>query len=147
MQALIRAQATVRAQKTRALLNKEHRYPPRKSIEIFDKTRSEHTASIHSRRLSASIETAINTFEESPKIVEIDTGRPKSRSRRINTSMSECGEDPPYQTISSPLPCQSPVRVCDVARPASHGSERSHALAVHTIRRRVARPPNARTVP
>ncbi|XP_010267115.1 PREDICTED: protein IQ-DOMAIN 14-like [Nelumbo nucifera] len=111
MQALIRAQATVRAQKSRAVVNKEHRYPPRKSIERFDETRSEHTASIHSRRLSASIETAINTFEESPKIVEIDTGRPKSRSRRTNTSMSECGEDPPYLTISSPLPCQIPARL------------------------------------
>ncbi|XP_010270194.1 PREDICTED: uncharacterized protein LOC104606600 [Nelumbo nucifera] len=116
MQALIRVQATVRSQKARTLHNREHTSqpqtrPPRKSIERFDETRSEHTASFHSRRLSESIDPAINTFEESPKIVEIDTVRPKSRSRRTNTSMSECGEDPTYQTVSSPLPCQIPVRL------------------------------------
>nr|DAD41673.1 TPA_asm: hypothetical protein HUJ06_015996 [Nelumbo nucifera] len=74
--------------------------------ERFDETRGEHTASFHNRRLSASIDPAINTFEESPKIVEIDTVRPKSRSRRTNTSMSECGKDPTYQTVSSPHPCR-----------------------------------------
>ncbi|KAF9617055.1 hypothetical protein IFM89_033160 [Coptis chinensis] len=117
MQALIRAQTTVRLQKNRGYINKDHRYHqemrPRRSIERFDDSRSEHTASIHSRRLSASIETSVNNFDESPKIVEIDTCRPKSRSRRTNTdtSMSESGEDPSYQTISSPLPCQIPARL------------------------------------
>ncbi|XP_058115473.1 protein IQ-domain 26-like [Magnolia sinica] len=115
MQALIRAQATVRSQKARILLNKDRRFPPeirpRKSIERVDETRSEHTASIHSRRLSASLETSINALDESPKIVEIDTYRPKSRSRRTNASMSDCGEDPPSQTLSSPLPVQVPARL------------------------------------
>ncbi|KAF8393457.1 hypothetical protein HHK36_021701 [Tetracentron sinense] len=108
MQALIRAQATVRSKRARGILNKDQFHPeihPRQSIERFDDTISEHTTSIHSRRLSTSLETAINTFEESPKIVEIDTGRPKSRSRRTNTSMSDSGEDPSSQTLSSPLPC------------------------------------------
>ncbi|KAL5728984.1 IQ-domain [Ranunculus cassubicifolius] len=113
MQALIRAQNTVRLQKNRGLFNKDHRsyqdIRPRRSIERFDDSRSEHTASIHSRRLSASIETS--TFEESPKIVEIDTCRPKSRSRRTTTnSMSDSGEDP-YPALSSPLPCQIPARL------------------------------------
>ncbi|XP_043703227.1 protein IQ-domain 26-like [Telopea speciosissima] len=99
MQALIRAQATVRSQRAR------------NSSERFEETRSDHTASIHSRRLSASLESAINNLDESPKIVEIDTCRPRSRSRRTNASMWDSGEDPPYETISSPLPCQIPCRV------------------------------------
>ncbi|KAF6141726.1 hypothetical protein GIB67_027904 [Kingdonia uniflora] len=110
MQALIRAQNSVRLQKSRGYVNRDRR-PPRKSIERYEDTRSEHTASIHSRRLSASIETVLNAFEESPKIVEIDTYRPKSRSRRTNTSMSDSGEDTHYQTISSPLPCPKPSRL------------------------------------
>lgn len=76
------------------------------SQERFDDTRSEHTASIHSRRLSASLETAINTFDESPKTVEIDTCRANYRSGRTNLCMSDCGEDRSlFQTLSSPLPC------------------------------------------
>ncbi|KAF8400929.1 hypothetical protein HHK36_014232 [Tetracentron sinense] len=111
MQALIRAQATVRSHKARGLVKKDHRFQPqvrgRKSIERYDETRSEHMASIHSMRLSASLE----TLNESPKIVEIDTFRPKSRSQRTNTSMSDYGEDPHYQTLSSPLPCHIPARL------------------------------------
>ncbi|OVA08528.1 IQ motif [Macleaya cordata] len=107
MQALIRAQATVRSQKTRSFSHKDHRFQPeirsRKSIERFDDARSDYTSSIHSRRLSSSIETAMNNFDESPKIVEIDTYRPKSRSRRTNTSTSDLCE--------SPLPCQIPARL------------------------------------
>ncbi|KAM7274846.1 hypothetical protein ACFE04_016712 [Oxalis oulophora] len=88
MQALIRAQASARSQRLQMRA--------RKSTERFDETRSEHTASIHSRRLSA----PIDTIEGSPKIVEVDTGRPKSRSGR---TISEFSDDPFYQTISSPL--------------------------------------------
>lgn len=112
MQALIRAQNTVRLQKARGLINKDrrsyHDIRPRRSIERFDDSRSEYTASVHSRRLSASIDTSVNAYDESPKIVEIDTCRPKSRSRRTNNSMSDSGEDP-YQPMSSPLPCQLQV--------------------------------------
>lgn len=53
----------------------------------------------------------MNAFDESPKIVEIDTCKPRSRSRRMNSVLSECGEDLPYQTISSPLPCPIPARI------------------------------------
>lgn len=53
----------------------------------------------------------MNAFDESPKIVEIDTCKPRSRSRRINTVLYEFGEDLPYQTISSPLPCPIPARI------------------------------------
>ncbi|KAA8540344.1 hypothetical protein F0562_024737 [Nyssa sinensis] len=109
MQALIRAQATVRSQRARHFINKDSRFQSeiraRKSIERFAETRSE----FHSKRLSTCIENAYNAFEESPKIVEIDTYKPWSRSRRINNSMSDSGEDPHFQTISSPLPCPIPA--------------------------------------
>ncbi|KAM7519460.1 hypothetical protein LguiB_018422 [Lonicera macranthoides] len=105
IQALIRAQATVRAQRAR---NKHggdagagvgdcchQQLRSRKSIERFDDSRSEHTTSIHSRRLSSSssFETQIPNplDEEIPKIVEIDTGRPKSRSRRTSNWVSDSG--------------------------------------------------------
>ncbi|XP_022777199.1 protein IQ-DOMAIN 14-like [Durio zibethinus] len=108
MQALIRAQTAVRSRRIRRSFNKENRYypenRPRKSIERFDEPRSE----IHSKRLSASIE--INAYEDSTKIVEIDTFKTSSRSRRFNIALSECGNDLPYQTISSPLPCPVPAR-------------------------------------
>ncbi|GMN50645.1 hypothetical protein TIFTF001_019804 [Ficus carica] len=117
MQALIRAQATVRSQKTRALLlnnaNEGNRFEARarKSMERFDDTRSEHTVPSHSRRLSASLETSCNAIDGSPKIVEVDTGRPKSRSRRTITSVSDFGEESSYQAMSSPLPGRAPSRI------------------------------------
>ncbi|XP_077211600.1 protein IQ-domain 26-like [Tasmannia lanceolata] len=108
MQALIRAQATVRKQKAHHLLHKDHKFQPeirsRKSIERFDEL-------IHSRRLSSSLETGVNALDDNPKIVEIDTCRPKSRSRRTNPSMSDFGEDPLSQTLSSPHPSQVPPRL------------------------------------
>ncbi|KAL0354619.1 UNVERIFIED_CONTAM: hypothetical protein Sradi_3908800 [Sesamum radiatum] len=111
MQALIRAQAAVRSQRARRSISADCRFQPemraRKSIERFDENRSE----FHSKRLSASYDPSLNTFDESPKIVEIDTCRPKSRSRRINTCMSEYGDDQYYQAISSPLPCPVPARL------------------------------------
>ncbi|KAK9280864.1 hypothetical protein L1049_003755 [Liquidambar formosana] len=111
MQALIRAQAAVRSQRARRSLTQDNRFQPefraRKSIERFDETRSE----FHSKRLSTSFETSINAFDESPKIVEIDTFKPRSRSRRMNTGMSDSGEEMPYNTLSSPLPCPIPARL------------------------------------
>lgn len=54
----------------------------------------------------------MTAIDESPKIVEVDTGRPKSRSRRTNTSFSDFGDElPPYQALSSPLPCRVPTRI------------------------------------
>ncbi|KAF4398068.1 hypothetical protein G4B88_019789 [Cannabis sativa] len=114
MQALIRAQTAVRTQRARRSFNKENRLFPefhsRKSIERFDELRCE----FHSKRLSATYEASVNGFEESPKIVEIDTFKPKSRSsRRFSAALSECscGEDMPYQPISSPLLCPAPGRI------------------------------------
>ncbi|KAF5935191.1 hypothetical protein HYC85_026320 [Camellia sinensis] len=94
MEALIRAQATVRAQKTLG-----GNFPlsfPSPKIEL---------------RLSASFDTTINPNDESPKIVEVDTGRPKSRSRRTNTSLSDFSDDQFGPTLSSPLPCRFPARL------------------------------------
>ena len=54
---------------------------------------------------------SVNAFEGSPKIVEIDTCKPRSRSRRMNASISDSGEDPYYQIASSPLPCAIPIRL------------------------------------
>ncbi|XVF49095.1 hypothetical protein PTKIN_Ptkin03bG0241000 [Pterospermum kingtungense] len=115
MQALIRAQATIRSQRARGIIKHDaNRFDirARKSMERFDDTRSEHIVSFHSRRLSASLDTAIN-IDESPKIVEVDTGcRPKSRSRRTNTCVSDFIDDvPPYQALSSPVPARFPGRL------------------------------------
>ncbi|XP_028806483.1 protein IQ-DOMAIN 14-like [Neltuma alba] len=122
MQALIRAQATVRSQKARRLMNRDneaYRYEARarRSMERFDDTRSEYTAPIHSRRMSSSFDATINnsnSFDGSPKILEVDTGRPRSKSRRTNTSISDFGDDQQFQALSSPLPapcCRTPVRL------------------------------------
>lgn len=68
---------------------------------MFEEPRSEYP----SKRLSASyIETSFNASEESTKIFEMDTFKPNSRSRRMNFSASEIGEDPYYQSSSQPLP-------------------------------------------
>ncbi|XVF86715.1 hypothetical protein PTKIN_Ptkin18bG0064100 [Pterospermum kingtungense] len=110
MQALIRAQTKVRSQRMRRSFNKENMYMyypenrARKSIEMFENPRSE----IHSKRLSAPVE--INAYDDCPKIVEIDTLKTRSRSRRYNIALSECGDDLHYPTISSPLPCPVPAR-------------------------------------
>ncbi|KAG5248688.1 protein IQ-DOMAIN [Salix suchowensis] len=96
---LVRKQATnsVRSQHARRWLNKDNRFSehrPRKSLERFDDMRCE----FHSK---------------SPKIVEIDTfkSRSRSRSRWIKVEVSECGEELPYQAISSPLPCPTPATI------------------------------------
>ncbi|RDX61585.1 Protein IQ-DOMAIN 31 [Mucuna pruriens] len=109
MQALIRAQATVRSKKRGGLTSTKdeaHRFQTqaRRSMERFDDIKSEYIAPIHSRRLSSSFDATMNSVDGSPKIVEVDTGRPKSRSRRSNTSMSDFGDDPSFQALPSPLP-------------------------------------------
>ncbi|KAK6941452.1 hypothetical protein RJ641_026829 [Dillenia turbinata] len=83
-------------------------------LETFDDTRSERTQSIHSRRLSASFDNSIanNLFDEIPKIVEVDTGRQKSRSRRANTRVLESSEiSNCSQSLLSPLLCQIPSKL------------------------------------
>ncbi|XP_016467051.1 protein IQ-domain 26-like [Nicotiana tabacum] len=105
MQALMRAQASVRAQKSRGgfFINNQNSHPQfqaRKSIERFEESRSGHTMQSHSRRLSASFEANnINASEESAKIVEMDTGRPKSRSRRTNTWVSSDSCDDSFKPM------------------------------------------------
>ncbi|KAJ0964763.1 hypothetical protein J5N97_025901 [Dioscorea zingiberensis] len=115
MQSLIRAQATVRAHKSRAVLADDRKFQPETRprdlfcMERFDETRSEQMGPFHSWRLS---DTSSNSFDRSPKIVEIDTGRPKSRSsRRTSANLIDSAEDIPLPSISSPLPCQIPARI------------------------------------
>ncbi|KAI5422802.1 hypothetical protein KIW84_046001 [Lathyrus oleraceus] len=112
MQALIRAQNSVRTQRARRSMSKENRFLSenlaRKSLERYDETRSE----FHSKRLpTSSYETPLNGFDESPKIVEIDTYKTKSKSRRFTSTMSEYGEELPpcHATVSSPLPTRISV--------------------------------------
>lgn len=82
-----------------------------------DDTRSEHGVAAYSsrRRLSASVESSSYGYDRSPKIVEVDPGRPKSRSsssRRASSPLldagggSSGGEDwCANPASSSPLPC------------------------------------------
>ncbi|CAH1425491.1 unnamed protein product [Lactuca virosa] len=105
MQALLRAQAAVRSQRARRSF-RDHRSQPeirhRKSTERFDhETRSE----FHSKRLSTSYESTTTSYEESPKIVEIDTYRPHTRSRRIHTCTTDSSEESHhYHNMASPIP-------------------------------------------
>ncbi|KAG8067394.1 hypothetical protein GUJ93_ZPchr0005g14438 [Zizania palustris] len=115
MQALIRAQATMRAHRAgAAALPPLHLPPvwPRRSLQerCADDTRSEHGVAAYSRRLSASIESSSYGYDRSPKIVEVDTGRPKSRSssRRASSPLLDAGcvsgEEWCANSTSSPLP-------------------------------------------
>ncbi|KAL3655527.1 IQ-domain [Castilleja foliolosa] len=106
MQALIRAQASVSSQRARRSMSNNYKSQPemrtRKPIERFEESRSE----FHSKRHSSSYDhSSLSTFEESPKIVEVDTCGPRPRSRRMSTCASEYYGDQYYQAVSSPLPC------------------------------------------
>ncbi|RCV25043.1 hypothetical protein SETIT_5G135000v2 [Setaria italica] len=114
MHALVRAQAAVRAARGRAVpqLPPLHSHPPvrpRFSLQerYADDTRSEHGVAAYSRRLSASIESAsYGGYDRSPKIVEMDTGRPRSRASSLRTVDDEWWA---AQSVSSPLlPCGLP---------------------------------------
>lgn len=106
MQALVRAQASARSQRARRSIDKENRFYTefrgRRSMEHFNDVRREFH---HSKRLSTSYENSLGPLEETPKIVEIDTYTPKSRSRRMSTPILEYHDDPYYHAMSSPLPC------------------------------------------
>uniref|UniRef100_A0A7N0TS41 DUF4005 domain-containing protein n=1 Tax=Kalanchoe fedtschenkoi TaxID=63787 RepID=A0A7N0TS41_KALFE len=108
MQALIRAQAAVRMQRARRSVTQEtNKFPTeyrgRRSMERYDEKAGE----FYSKRMSSSIESSWNGYDDSPKIVEIDTYKPRSRSRRVNAPPPPCHEDVPY---SSPLPCPMRLR-------------------------------------
>ncbi|KAI3521511.1 hypothetical protein L1887_10981 [Cichorium endivia] len=106
MQALIRAQAAIRSERARRSFTKDHEVRHRKSIGKFDIDRNE----FHSKRLSA-YESSTNCYDGSPKIVEIDTYRPHTRSRRINTCTSDSGEESQIHSNNTPSPrhCQNPA--------------------------------------
>ncbi|KAL5228036.1 hypothetical protein ABZP36_016301 [Zizania latifolia] len=116
MQALVRAQATIRAARSRAALSplhlQHHHHPPVRPCyslqeRYADDTRSEHGMAAYSRRLSASIESSSYGYDRSPKIVEMDTGRPKSRSSSVRTSppVVDAGASDEWfpNSVSSPL--------------------------------------------
>ncbi|XP_062179625.1 protein IQ-domain 26-like isoform X2 [Phragmites australis] len=113
MQALVRAQAAVRAYRAGLPALPQLHLPvgPRYSLQerYADDTRSEHGAAAYSsRRLSASIESSSYGYDRSPKIVEVDPGRPKSRSssRRASSPLLDAGggEEWCANSTSSPLP-------------------------------------------
>jgi hypothetical protein len=68
-----------------------------------DDTRSEHGAAAHygSRRLS--VESSSYGYDRSPKIVEVDPGRPRSSSRRASGPLD--ADWSAANSVSSPLPC------------------------------------------
>ncbi|XP_025880539.1 uncharacterized protein [Oryza sativa Japonica Group] len=120
-----RAQATVRAHcigaGAAAHLPHIHHAPfwPRRSLQercATDDTRSEHGVAAYSRRLSTSIESSSYGYDRSPKIVEVDIGRPKSRSsssRRARSPLLDAGcasggEEWCANSMSSLLPCYLP---------------------------------------
>ncbi|KAL1538297.1 Protein of unknown function (DUF4005) [Salvia divinorum] len=111
MQALFRAQAVVRSQRARRSMSKDYRYQletrVRNPVDRFDENRSE----FHSKRVATPWDPSANGLDDSPKIVEIDTCGPKSRSRRMNECMTEYNDDHYYQAISSPLPCPVSARL------------------------------------
>ncbi|KAI3803384.1 hypothetical protein L1987_31535 [Smallanthus sonchifolius] len=113
MQALLRAQTTVRAHQQARRSFKDSRVQPetryRKSTERFDhETRSE----FHSKRLSTSYESTTNSYDESLKTVEIDTYKPHARSRRIHTCPTDSSEESHYHhNMSSLLPCNIPTHM------------------------------------
>lgn len=132
MEALVRAQSSVCAHKLYAMNKLQD------SKERFDETRSDYPSIIHSRRLSASFEPSM--IDESPKIVEMDPGRPKLRSRRTNTWGWTPGynTDNPYaQTLSSPHRHRSPARF---PMPSSQNHEFEWALHVGSNRFRPVSP-------
>ncbi|KAL1551596.1 Protein of unknown function (DUF4005) [Salvia divinorum] len=111
MQALFRAQAAVRSQRARRSIGNDYRYQleirQRKPGNRIDENRGE----VYTRRVVGSYDPSVNSFDDSPKIVEIDTCGPRSRSRRMNGSISEYGDDHCYQAVSSPLPYPVPARL------------------------------------
>ncbi|XP_065019564.1 protein IQ-domain 26-like [Musa acuminata AAA Group] len=114
MQALVRAQAAVRARRARNLLPDDGNLVPeirrRRSLEKFADPRGLQTSSFQNRRFSTSIDSPI--LARSPKIVEIDTCRTKPRSaRRASLPAVDPADDLPLYAFSSPLPCQIPARI------------------------------------
>ncbi|RWW51590.1 hypothetical protein BHE74_00042072 [Ensete ventricosum] len=114
MQALVRAQAAVRARRARNLLPDDGNLVPeirrRRSLESSADPRGLQTSSFQNRRFSTSIESPI--LARSPKIVEIDTCRTKPRSaRRASLPAVDPTDDLPLCAFSSPLPSQIPARI------------------------------------
>ncbi|RDY12127.1 Protein IQ-DOMAIN 31, partial [Mucuna pruriens] len=119
--ALVRAQATIRSHKSRRFMStKNEAYRSqnraRRSMERFDGTKSKYAAPIHSRRVSSYFDATNNnnnSVDGSPKIVEVDTGR--SKSRRSRRTISDFGDESSFQVqaLSSPLPIpyRTPTRL------------------------------------
>ncbi|ESW22591.1 hypothetical protein PHAVU_005G165500 [Phaseolus vulgaris] len=110
VQAMIRSQAVARSVRARRSMDKENRFhpesPSRKYVQqLFDETRNYQCGN---RRATIYSKEPWNGFDESSKVVEVDTRMAHSRCRSINTAMSECGE---YQAMSSSLPCPVQGRI------------------------------------
>ncbi|CAL9108619.1 unnamed protein product [Musa acuminata var. zebrina] len=126
MQALVRAQAAVRARRARNLLPDDGNIVPeirrRRSLEKFADPRGLQTSSFQNRRFSTSIDSPI--LARSPKIVEIDTCRTKPRSaRRASLPAVDPADDLPLYAFSSPLPCQIPARISIPSRRNLHEND------------------------
>ncbi|KAG6497963.1 hypothetical protein ZIOFF_045869 [Zingiber officinale] len=106
MRALIRAQATVRAQRSRNFISDVRSFLPeirhRRSLERLD-------IDIRNRRLSAGIDGAV--FSRSPKNVEVDTWSPMLRSCCRNNLFAAEDDVADRHSFTSPLPSHVPARI------------------------------------
>ncbi|KAI3814939.1 hypothetical protein L1987_14588 [Smallanthus sonchifolius] len=112
MQALHGAQERRSQQWVRRSL-KDHRIQPetrhRNSTERFD---HEPKGEFHSKRLSTSYESTTYSYNESSKVVEIDTCRPHVRSSYIHTrARDSCEESHYFHNKSSPMHCNIQTRI------------------------------------
>ncbi|GJW36070.1 IQ-DOMAIN 14-like protein, partial [Tanacetum coccineum] len=91
MQALLRAQLAVRSKRVELAVRYELSVQPEtrheKSTRFDNGTRRE----IHNKRLSTSYDSTTNSYDESPKIVGMDSYRPHGRSRRNHYQDPESG--------------------------------------------------------
>ncbi|XP_074588586.1 uncharacterized protein LOC141844426 [Curcuma longa] len=110
MQALIRAQATVRAQRSRNLISDYRIFLPeirhRRSLERLE-------IDVRDRRLSTGIDGAV--LSRSPSIVELDTWRAKlrpcCRSSTLISASAESDDVSILHSFTSPLPSQVPAGI------------------------------------
>ncbi|XP_017424608.1 protein IQ-domain 26 isoform X1 [Vigna angularis] len=113
VQAMMRAQAVARSVRARRSMDKENRFHPESPSRKYVQQQFDATRNYQSRNRRARIycKAPSNGFDESSKVFEFDNRMAHSRSRSINTAMSECGEELHYQAMSSSLPCQVQGRI------------------------------------
>ncbi|GMH17640.1 hypothetical protein Nepgr_019481 [Nepenthes gracilis] len=125
MQALIRAQASARSQRASRSLNDgiglRTRHWQQKTMRRIDESSGEDD----SMRTLGFYDQSYNALDESPKTVEIDTLKIRSRSRRSNpaSASDHYGGDLQDAVISSPYPWSIPASLSIPSCRNLHGDE------------------------